>query len=69
MPDHDLDLLCPECPSCGASMRLSLITSQPNGLERRTFECRPCGQTQSYVFETATVRAEPKPVPTMWPPN
>ena len=69
MPGRDLDLLRPECPTCGAPMRLSLITSQPIGLERRTFECRPCGRSEAYVFEAVTLRGEPKPIPTMWPPS
>jgi hypothetical protein len=67
MSEHDRELLCPECPSCGAPMRLSVVASQPTGLERRTFECRPCGQTESYLFEVATLPGKPKPIPTMWP--
>jgi hypothetical protein len=66
MSDYDIAAR-PECPSCGAPMRLSLIASEPNGLERRTFECRLCGQTESFVFEVASLRREPKPIPTMWP--
>ena len=68
MSDYDIALR-PECPSCGASMRLSPVVSEPNGLERRTFQCRPCGQTESFVFEVATLHRESKPIPTMWPRN
>jgi hypothetical protein len=69
MSDHDLELLRPECPSCGAPMRLSLVAAHERELERRTFECRPCGRTECYEFELATLRGRPKPIPTMWPPS
>ena len=65
----DLDLLCPECPLCGAPMRLNVIAPQPDGLERRTFACRPCGHTESYLFDATMLRQKAKPTPTMWPPG
>jgi hypothetical protein len=54
-----MDLMEPECPTCGRPMMLSRIEPLVDqiGLERRTFECRWCPHTESYAVELEQKRS------------
>jgi hypothetical protein len=49
----ELDAMLPECAGCRRPMMLSRIelVAGRTGIERRTFECRWCPRTESYVCE------------------
>jgi predicted RNA-binding Zn-ribbon protein involved in translation (DUF1610 family) len=41
----------PQCPKCGGQMILTRIEPEQPGSDRRTFECRDCGRSESRVVQ------------------
>ncbi len=45
---HDLQPM--PCPKCGANLTLAHIEPDQPGYDRRTFECRKCGHSETKVI-------------------
>jgi DNA-directed RNA polymerase subunit M/transcription elongation factor TFIIS len=60
----------PRCPHCGGQMMLTRIEPDAPGHDRRTFECKDCGHSESktvafrelYEHEMQIVKGQPHPL-------
>jgi hypothetical protein len=45
------------CPQCSKSMITTDVSNGPEGSERRTFECRPCGFREVRIIASDPMRS------------
>jgi transcription elongation factor Elf1 len=58
---HDPELLPigrPRCPKCKARMVTTALVEEPEGFERRTFECQRCGHSEEKVVAVDPLKSE-----------
>jgi hypothetical protein len=48
----------PRCPKCQMRMLTVDVSPGPEGFERRTFECRRCGQTDSQMIACDPLKSD-----------
>jgi uncharacterized Zn finger protein len=48
----------PRCPNCGGQMMLTRIEPERPGYDRRLFECKECGHSETTIVQFREARAE-----------
>jgi Zn ribbon nucleic-acid-binding protein len=47
----------PRCPQCQTRMITSALSEEPEGFERRTFECLKCGHSEQKVVTIGLMKS------------
>ena len=60
LDDNDPELLRmgrPRCPDCRTRMITSALLEEPEGFERRTFECLKCGHAEQKIVVVGPIKS------------